>query len=55
MLLFLSAAGLILAYGAAYALFCMKKGGVAAALTVCCLLLADLGLLALLLYYRTNT
>ncbi len=55
MLLFMSAAGLILAYGAAYALFCIKKGGVSAALTLCCLLLADLVLLVLLLYYRINT
>ena len=55
MLLFMSAAGLILAYGAAYALFCIKKGGVSAALTLCCLLLADLVLLVLLLYFRTNT
>ncbi len=55
MILFLLAAGAILAYGAAYALFRMKKGGIAAALPVCCLILLDLGLLALLIYYRTNT
>ena len=29
MLLFMLAAGGILAYGAAYALFCIKKGGIA--------------------------
>ena len=55
MILFLLAAGLILFYGAAYALFCVKKGGIAAALPICCLLLLDLGLLALLLYFRINT
>lgn len=55
MLLFLMASGLILIYGAIYALFCMKKGGIAAALPICCLLVADLGLLLLLLYFRVNT
>ena len=55
MLLFMLAAGGILAYGAAYALFCIKKGGIAAALPVWCLLLLDLGLMILLVYYRTNT
>ena len=55
MFLFVLAAGGILAYGAAYARFCIKKGGIAAALPVCCLLLLDLGLLALLVYFRTNT
>ena len=55
MVLFLLAAGTILAYGAAYALFRTKKGGIAAALPVCCLLLLDFGLLALLVYFRTNT
>ena len=53
MILFLLAAGAILAYGGAYALFRMKKGGIAAALPICCLLAADLGLL--LLYFRINT
>ena len=55
MLLFMSAAGLILAYGAIYALFCIKKGGIAAALPIFILLAVDLGLLVLLLYYRINT
>ena len=55
MILFLLAAGAILAYGGAYALFRMKKGGIAAALPICCLLAVNLGLLALLLYFRTNT
>ena len=55
MILFVSAASLMMAYGVAYALFCIKKGGVTAALTLCCLLLADLVLLVLLLYFRTNT
>ncbi len=55
MLLFVLAAGGILAYGMAYALFCLKKGGIAAALSICCLLAVDLALLALLLYFRTNT
>ena len=53
--LFLLAAGGILAYGGAYAWFRMKKGGIAAALPVWCLLLLDVGLLALLIYFRTNT
>ena len=55
MSLFLLAAGAILAYGAAYGLFRMKKGGIAAALPVFCLLALDLGLLAVLVYFRTNT
>ena len=55
MFLFVLAAGGILAYGAAYALFCIKKGGIAAALPVFGLLLIDMGLLALLIYFRTNT
>ena len=55
MFLFVLAAGGILAYGAAYALFCVKKGGIAAALPICCLLAVNLSLLALLLYFRTNT
>ena len=55
MALFLTAAALILLYGAAYAVFCMKKGGIAAALSVILNLLLDLGLLVLLVYYRTNT
>ena len=55
MILFLLAAGAILAYGGAYALFRMKKGGIAAALPIWCFLAADLGLLLLLLYFRINT
>ncbi len=55
MLLFMLAAGLILIYGAIYALFRMKKGGIAAALPIWCFLAADLGLLLLLLYFRINT
>ena len=55
MILFLLAAVGILVYGAAYAFFCIQKGGIAAALPICCLLAVNLGLLALLLYFRTNT
>ena len=55
MSLFLLAAGAILAYGAAYGLFRMKKGGIAAALPVWGLLVVDLGLMILLVYFRTNT
>ena len=55
MILFLLSAGLILLYGAAYTLFCIQKGGLAAALSVFFCLLTDLGLLALLVYFRTNT
>ena len=55
LILFLLAAGAILAYGGAYALFRMKKGGIAAALPIWCLLVVDLGLMILLVYYRTNT
>ena len=55
MILFLLISGGSLAYGTAYALFRMKKGGIAAALPVFCLLLIDMGLLALLIYFRTNT
>ena len=55
MALFLIAASLILLYGAAYAVFCIKKGGIAAALGMILWLVTDLGLLALVLYYRTNT
>ena len=55
MVLFLLATGAILAYGGAYALFRMKKGGIAAALSVWCLMIRDLGLLVLLVYFRTNT
>ena len=55
MFLFMLAAGGILLYGAAYALYCIKKGGIAAALSICFLILSDLGLLVLLLCYRTNT
>ena len=53
--LFLLAAGGILVYGGAYACFRTKKGGIAAALPVWSLLLVDIGLLALLVYFRTNT
>ena len=53
--LFLLTAGGILAYGAAYGVFCIKKGGIAAALPIWCLLLVDIGLVALLVYFRTNT
>ena len=55
MVMFLLTAGAILAYGAAYALLRMKKGGIAAALPVWCLMIVDLGLLILLVYFRTNT
>ena len=55
MIPFLLISGGILAYGAAYALFRMKKGGIPAALPVFGLLLLDAGLLALLVYFRTNT
>ena len=55
MVLFLLAAGLILLYGTAYALFCVQKGGIAAALSVSLCLFMDLGLLALLIYFRINT
>ena len=55
MILFLIAVAGILVYGALYGLFCIRKGVVAAALSVFVLLWMDLALLALLLYYRTNT
>lgn len=55
MIVFLSAAAGILVYGAAYGVFCIKKGVVAAALSIFGLLLADLFLMALLIYFRTNT
>ncbi len=55
MILFLLAAAVILFYGAAYAVFCIQKGGIAAALYVLVLLLMDMGLLVLLLYFRMNT
>ena len=55
MFLFVLAAGGILAYGATYARFCIKKGGIAAALPIFILLAVNLGLLLLLLYFRTNT
>ena len=55
MTVFLLAAGAILLYALAYALFCMQKGGVAAALSVLLWWSLDLGLLVLLLYYRTRT
>ena len=55
MILFLLAAGAILVYGAAYGGFRTKKGGIAAALPIWCLLVVDLGLMILLVYFRTNT
>ena len=55
MILFLLTAGAILGYGAIYALFRMQKGGIAAALPVLFWVMVDLGLLVLLVYYRTNT
>ena len=55
MILFLLTAGAILGYGAIYAFFRMQKGGIAAALPVLLWLMLDLGLLVLLVYYRTNT
>ena len=55
MVIFLLAAGAILAYGAVYGIYRMKKGGIAAALPVFGLLFADIALLVLLVYYRTNT
>ena len=55
MIAFMLLAGLILMYGAAYALFCMKKGGIAAALWVLFYVLLDGSLLMLLLYYRIHT
>ena len=55
MILFLFLSGIVLLYGAAYALFCKQKGGIAAALSVSVLWLLDLGLLVLLVYFRINT
>ena len=55
MILFAAAAGLILAYGVAYVVFCIKKGGIAAALSVFGLLLTDLLLLVALVYFRVRT
>ena len=55
MLLFLLTAGIILAYGAAYALYRIQKGGISAALGVLFLWCMDLALLVLLVYFRTNT
>ena len=55
MFLFVMTAGLILAYGAAYALFRTQKGGIAAALSVFFWMIVDLVLLVLLVYFRTNT
>ncbi len=55
MILFILVAGSILIYGAAYTVFCIQKGGIAAALSVLFLQLLDLALLLLLLYYRINT
>ena len=55
MILFMLTAAFILIYGMAYALFCIKKGGIAAALSVFVLLLMDVGILMLLIRFRTNT
>ena len=55
MTVFLLAAALVLIYGAAYGIFCIRKGGIAAALPIWCLLVVDLGLMILLVYFRTNT
>ena len=55
MILFLLTAAVLLAYGGVYAVFCVKKGGISAALGMLFCLLLDLGLMALLIYYRTNT
>lgn len=55
MILFCLFAAAILIYGAAYGLFRWKKGGIAAALPVWCLLVLDLGLLVLLVYFRIHT
>ena len=55
MILFLLTGAALMAYGAAYGVFCIKKGGVAAALSVFGLLLTDLLVLALLVYFRTRT
>ena len=55
MILFLLAASALLAYGLVYVRFTIKKGGIAAALVVLMLVLVDMGLLALVLYYRTHT
>ncbi len=54
MSMFCIAAGLILAYGALYLLFCIQKGGIAAALSMLGLLLIDLLLLVLLIHYGTR-
>lgn len=55
MILLYCIAAAILAYGAAYALFCGKKSGIAAALSVWCLVLIDVGLLILLGWFRIRT
>lgn len=55
MILFLLISGGILAYGAAYAFFCVKKGGIAAAMSLLVCVLADLCLVGLLIYYRVRT
>ena len=55
MVLFMLIAGAILVYGAAYGVFLTKKGGIAAALPIWCLLSIDVGLLILLLWFRTRT
>ena len=53
--LFLLTAAAVLVYGAAYGFFRMKKGGIAAALPIWCLLLVDVGLLILLGWFRIRT
>ena len=55
MILFLLAAAALLAYGLVYVRFTLKKGGIVAALVVLMLVLVDMCLLALVLYYRTHT
>ena len=55
MILFLLAAVPILIYSGAYVLFCVKKGGIAAALSVLGLMLLNVGLLFLLVHFRINT
>lgn len=55
MILYLLAGAGVLLYGTAYALFCVKKGGIAAALSVFGLLLSNLALLILLVFFRTRT
>ena len=55
MTVFLLAAALVLIYGAAYGIFCIRKGGIAAALGVFLCWMLDLGLMILLVHFRTNT